>query len=113
LPPSAVGHQSPLRGAGVRRRPRTVAAIGSAAVATGPYPDSKAGESPEIPLKLQRLGPVGDWYGARVPAWISLNRDGLALVGGPGAYSSPTGPADPTVRLSFVDAVQAPILPAV
>jgi 8-oxo-dGTP diphosphatase len=48
-----------------------------------------------------------------VPAWVSLNRDGLALVGGPEAYSFPTGPAGATVRLSYVDAVRAQIYPAV
>jgi 8-oxo-dGTP diphosphatase len=48
-----------------------------------------------------------------VPAWVSLNRDGLALVGGPEAYSFPTGPAGATARLSFVDAVRAQIYPAV
>jgi 8-oxo-dGTP pyrophosphatase MutT (NUDIX family) len=48
-----------------------------------------------------------------MPAWISLNRDGLALVGGPEAYSFPTEPLGATVRLSFVDAVRAPIFPAV
>ena len=48
-----------------------------------------------------------------MPAWISLNRDGLALVSGPEAYSFPTGPGTPAVRLSFVDAVRARILPAV
>jgi 8-oxo-dGTP diphosphatase len=52
-------------------------------------------------------------YGATVPAWISLNRDGLALVSGPEAYSFPPGPGAPDVRLSFVDAVRARILPAV
>jgi hypothetical protein len=48
-----------------------------------------------------------------VPAWISLNRDGLALVSGPEAYSFPTGLGTPAVRLSFVDAVRARIRPAV
>jgi 8-oxo-dGTP diphosphatase len=48
-----------------------------------------------------------------VPAWISLNRDGLALVDGQGAYSFPTDPLGATVRLSFMDAVRAAILPAV
>ncbi len=52
-------------------------------------------------------------YPAPVPARISLNRDGLALVSGPEAYSFPTGPGTPTVRLSFVDAVRSRIGPAV
>jgi 8-oxo-dGTP diphosphatase len=47
-----------------------------------------------------------------VPAWISLNRDGLALVSVPEAYSFPAGPGTPTVRLSF-DAARERILPAV
>ncbi len=34
-------------------------------------------------------------------------------MGGPEAYSFPTGPAAPAIRLSFVDAVRAPIFPAV
>ena len=62
---------------------------------------------------MAKVRPGGDWYGAGVPAWVSLNRDGLALVGGPGAYSFPTGPAGATVRLSFMDAVRAQIYPAV
>ena len=68
---------------------------------------------PRNPPEIAKVGPRGDWYGAPVPAWISLNRDGLALVGGPEAYSFPAGPRDATVRLSLVDAVRAPILPAV
>src|SRR5215471_11606906 len=48
-----------------------------------------------------------------MPAWISLNREGLALVGGPEAYSFPTDPLGATVRLSVVDAVRTPIFPAV
>jgi len=48
-----------------------------------------------------------------VPAWISLNREGLPLVGGPAAYSFPTDPLGTTVRLPFVDAVRMPIYPAV
>ena len=48
-----------------------------------------------------------------MPAWISLNREGLALVGGSGTYSFPTDQVGATVRLSFVDAVRAPIFPAV
>ena len=48
-----------------------------------------------------------------MPAWISLNREGLALVGGPEAYSFPTDPLGTTVRLSFLDAVRTPIYPAV
>jgi 8-oxo-dGTP pyrophosphatase MutT (NUDIX family) len=48
-----------------------------------------------------------------MPAWISLNRDGLALVGGPQAYSFPAGPDLAAVRLSFPEAVHARIFPAV
>ena len=68
---------------------------------------------PRNPPEIAKVGAAGDWYGAPVPAWISLNRDGLALVGGPGAYAFPTGPLDAMVRLPFVDAVRAPIMPAV
>lgn len=48
-----------------------------------------------------------------MPVWVSLNRDGLALVGGPEAYSFPTDPDGATVRLSYVDAVRMSIFPAV
>ena len=48
-----------------------------------------------------------------MPVWVSLNRDGLALVGGPEAYSFPAGPDAATLRLRFAEAVRASILPAV
>ena len=42
---------SPFGVARVADAPRTAAAIGCAAEATGPYPDSEARQSPEIPTK--------------------------------------------------------------